>query len=40
MTGWDFAFLVLAGLITIGWGAIEVALARHRIATRLRRLSA
>jgi hypothetical protein len=38
MTGWDFAFFVLAGLVAVGWGAAEVVLARGRIATGFRRV--
>jgi len=37
MTGWDFAYLVLAALITIGWGAGEVVVARGRIVATVRR---
>jgi hypothetical protein len=37
MTGWDFAYLVLAALITIGWGVGEVVVARGRIVATVRR---
>ncbi len=39
MTGWDFAFLVAAALLVVGWGLGEAVLARERIAARVRRLA-
>ena len=39
MTGWDFAFLVAALLVVVGWAAAEAVLARDRLAARVRELA-
>ena len=39
MTGWDFAGVVAAALVLLGWVGTEAVLARDRIATRLRDLA-
>jgi hypothetical protein len=38
MTGWDFALLVAAALVVLGWGVAELVLARGRIVARVRQL--
>jgi len=35
MTGWDFLFLVVAGLVVLGWAGTEAVLARATILARL-----
>lgn len=39
MSGWDFALLVAAAVVVLGWGAVEALLARERIVARVRELA-
>jgi hypothetical protein len=36
MSSWDFAAVVGAGLVLVGWGVVELIVARRRLVTAVR----